>query len=148
MDAIGPLDVLIVDDDRDTADTFAQYLRIFGYEPRVAYTARDAGRLVQDGYEPDVLLLDIGLPEVDGFTLAKELCFALPNRPLVIAVTGYAETASRAKRERFDLHFVKPVEPTHLVDILSTYAEGRRIQRWFGTARPAASGDLEKCGAK
>jgi hypothetical protein len=50
---------------------------------------------------------------------------------LVIAVTGHAETAGRAKREGFDLHFVKPIDPTSLVDILSTYAEGRRIQSWF-----------------
>src|SRR4051812_13687734 len=101
----------------------AQCLRLFGYEPKVANSPPEAGRLIRDGFEPDVLLLDLGLPEMDGFGLAKVLCGALRQRPLVITVTGFAETAGRAKREGFDLHFVKPVDPTYLVDILSTYAE-------------------------
>jgi CheY-like chemotaxis protein len=131
MDATNPLEVLIVDDDHDTADSFASCLRLFGYELRVAYSPGEAGRIIEDGFEPDVLLLDIALPVMDGFELARELCAALRCRPLVIAVTGHADTAVRAKREGFDLHFLKPVDPAHVVDVLTTYAEGRRIQRWF-----------------
>jgi CheY-like chemotaxis protein len=141
MDATEPLDVLIVEDNHDTADSLALCLRLFGYEPRVAYLPEEAGRLIQDGFEPDVLLLDLGLPEIDGFDLARELCVAPRRRPLVVAVTGYAETAGRAKREGFDLYFVKPVDPSSLVDVLSTYSEGRRIQHWFGTTCRATNDD-------
>jgi len=139
MDATKPLDVLIVEDNYDTADSLALCVRLFGCEPRVAYSPTEAGCLVRDRFEPKAILLDIGLPEMDGFALAMEICAALPKWPLVVAVTGHADTAGRAKREGFDLHFVKPVDPSSLVDILSTYAEGRRIQKWFKYRRLGAS---------
>src|SRR4051812_12878602 len=110
-----PLDVLVVDDSHDTADSLALFLRASGYAPRVAYSAGEAEKVVAGGFAPDVVFLDIRLPDADGFALAKGLCVSLPRKPLIVAVTGYSETTGKAQREGFDLHFLKPADPQALV---------------------------------
>jgi DNA-binding response OmpR family regulator len=76
---------------------------------------------VRDGFVPDAVLLDLGLPDMDGFQVARALCAALPRRPLVVAVTGHGNLHERTRRERFDRYFLKPVDPTELLDALAAH---------------------------
>jgi PAS domain S-box-containing protein len=104
--------VLIVDDNGDAAEVVATLLRTHGYEVRVALDGPAALAIV-DHFAPDVALLDIGLPVMDGYELAQRLQarFA-PRRVSLIAITGYGreDDRRRAREAGFDLHLVKPVD--------------------------------------
>jgi CheY-like chemotaxis protein len=88
---------------------------------RVAYTSHDAISLAHD-FLPNVALLDIGLPDIDGYELAKRLRPKGAKIPILVAVTGYgqAEDRLRAQVAGFDYHFVKPVDIDDLLGLLST----------------------------
>jgi CheY-like chemotaxis protein len=101
MTSPNALAVLVVDDNRDGADTLAHLLGACGHEAHAAYSAREAGQTVRDGFVLDAVLLDLGLPDMDGFEVARELCAALPRRPLLVAVTGYGNLRERPRREGF-----------------------------------------------
>ena len=107
------LRVLVVEDNRDSADSLKKLLEICGHRVAVAYTARgglDAARELQ----PDVILCDIGLPDTDGFALAMELRREPASAGArLIAVTAYGTDLDlvRSKKAGFDLHLVKPVNP-------------------------------------
>jgi CheY-like chemotaxis protein len=114
------LRVLVVDDDVDTADSFGLLLRMWGYDAYVCYGPAEALDVVAAA-APHAVLLDIGLPEMDGYELAR----CLREQPggdemLLIAVTGYVSAADRRKAEMagFDYHFAKPVEFAELHDLL------------------------------
>src|SRR4051812_38154587 len=91
--------VLVVDDDRDGADTLVMLLQDFGLDAQAAYSAAGAARVVRDGFRPGVLVLDIGLPDLDGFEVAHDLCAALRYRPRLVALTGHAHLEERSRRE-------------------------------------------------
>jgi CheY-like chemotaxis protein len=110
--------VLVVDDDHDGADTLTLLLQDYGLDARAAYSARDAGQIVLDGFHPEALVMDLGLPEVDGYAVAREVCAALSRRPLLVALTGYHDLTERSRREGFDHHFLKPADPVALVAVL------------------------------
>ena len=112
------LSVLIVDDEPDGADSLALLLQGCGLDARAAYSAVGAGQMVVDGFRPDALVMDLGLPDVDGYAVARDLCAALPRRPLLVAVTGYHHLDERSRREGFDHHFLKPADPALLVAVL------------------------------
>jgi len=137
MAANKQLNVLIVEDNHDAADSLAQCLLLHGYHSKIAYTPREAGEHVQQGFRPDVILMDLGLPEIDGFRLARELCDELPNKPLLVAITGHSQTAQRAIREGFDLHFLKPVDPGQVVDILDAQTVRLRHISCSPNAKPS-----------
>jgi signal transduction histidine kinase/ActR/RegA family two-component response regulator len=103
--------VLVVDDNADAAESLAQLLDLEGHATQVAYTARRA--LEQfDSFQPDVVLLDIGLPEMDGYEVAHRLRQrAESNDVILVALTGYGqrEDRDRAIAAGFDEHLVKPV---------------------------------------
>ncbi len=104
--------VLIVDDNVDSADSLAMVLKFDGHETERVYTAYDAlERTIS--FNPDVVLLDIGLPEIDGYEVALRLR-ALPGfeRLRLVALTGYGQPEDRARTRAagFDAHLVKPVE--------------------------------------
>lgn len=101
--------VLIVDDNRDAAEMLGQILESFGYQVRLAHDGPEALETVND-YKPSVALLDIGLPIMDGYELARALRSSLPNVRLV-AVTGYGQAGDRERaiNAGFDAHLVKPV---------------------------------------
>ncbi|MEO7435692.1 MAG: response regulator [Candidatus Binatia bacterium] len=104
--------VLVVDDNADAADSLVVLLDLDGHEAKAVYGAAAALAEVS-AYEPDVVLLDIGLPEMDGYEVARRLRALTPWRPLrLIALTGYghAEDRARALGAGFDDHIVKPVE--------------------------------------
>jgi PAS domain S-box-containing protein len=102
--------VLIVDDNDDAAETLAEALRQSGHDVRVAHDGPSALALAA-GYLPEVALLDIGLPVMDGYELARRLRAALPSPPFLVAITGYGQASDRqqAMDAGFDAHFVKPV---------------------------------------
>jgi PAS domain S-box-containing protein len=113
--------VLVVDDNADAANTLAMLLNLDGHEVRAVYSARTAFDEVQ-GFEPDVVLLDIGLPEMDGYEVARRIREqpALSGLRLV-ALTGYgqAEDKQRTQAAGFDDHLVKPVEMKALQETLA-----------------------------
>jgi CheY-like chemotaxis protein len=115
--------ILIVDDNRDAADSLAMLCETENHVTRVAYSPAEALEAAQE-FKPDVALLDIGLPGMDGYELAKRLRKKGETTPLLIAITGYgqAEDRMRAQAAGFDLHFVKPVNVESLLKALSARA--------------------------
>ena len=115
------LRVLVVEDNRDAAESLRQLLYLSGYEVAIAYTGQEGLRAAKR-LRPDVVLCDIGLPDSNGFVVAS----ALRDDPdtasaRLIAVTAYGqdEDRRRAREAGFDLHLVKPVDPQTLLDRLA-----------------------------
>jgi signal transduction histidine kinase/CheY-like chemotaxis protein len=115
------LNVLIVDDNADAAHTLSLFLEAVGHKVRVALDGIGALKSVGER-APQVLLLDIGLPDIDGHDLARSLR-ALPQtaRAIFIALTGYGapEDRERSREAGFDYHLTKPVNPTELARVLT-----------------------------
>ena len=106
-----PLRVLIVDDDRQIAESLKEAVQDLGDEVVVGFDGKDAVALAL-ATAPDVVLLDLSLPDVDGVTVAGQLRLGRGLRALkIIAVTGYgdAEARLRTAAAGFDLHLTKPV---------------------------------------
>ena len=123
-DRPAPLSVLLVDDHRDGGDSCAELLRLFGYEVWLARSGSAALGAV-GSFAPDVAILDIGLPDMDGYQLAERLVAALARRPVMVALTGFGHTEQRAREAGFDHHFLKPADPAVLAALLATCAAGR-----------------------
>jgi PAS domain S-box-containing protein len=119
--AVSPLRIMVVDDNADAARMLALLLESMGHQVVIAHGSRRALELAGSD-APEVYLLDIGLPEMDGNELARQLR-ALPHaaRPVLIAVTGYGQEADRRRTlaAGFDYHLVKPVDMQELTEILS-----------------------------
>ena len=113
--------LLLVDDNADAANTLAMLLELQGYAVSVEYRAEDA--LARAAAEaPRICLLDIGLPDMDGYELARRLRLAPETAGAVlIALTGYGQAQDRERSERagFDHHLVKPVEIERLSALLA-----------------------------
>lgn len=119
--ASSSLRILIVDDNRDGAESLAMMLRILGNETRVAYNGEDGVQLAE-AYQPDVILFDIGLPKMNGYEACRVIRQqSWGQRPMVIAVTGWgqAEDRQRSKNAGFDHHLVKPVDARVLLQLLA-----------------------------
>jgi PAS domain S-box-containing protein len=115
--------ILIVDDNQDAADSLALLLQLDGHETQVVYGSKAALELAQS-YHPDVVLLDIGLPEMNGYEVARRLRgLAGLERVRLIALTGYgqAEDQARAQAAGFDDHLMKPVESQALQQALAGF---------------------------
>ena len=115
-----PLRILVVDDNADAADSLALLLSGDGF---AAHSVHDAlGALdTAESFQPDVVLLDIGLPIMDGYEVARRLRSRMPARQLrIVALSGYGQQADRdrAARAGFDDYLVKPVEPATLGQFL------------------------------
>jgi signal transduction histidine kinase/ActR/RegA family two-component response regulator len=118
------LRVMVVDDNTDAAHTLAMFLEAEGHKVYVEYGARSA--LERAGREvPEICLLDIGLPDIDGNELARRLR-AMPEMAgaVLIAVTGYGQDQDRERSiaAGFDHHFLKPVDTTKLASLLAEVA--------------------------
>ena len=128
MSVAGPslqsLDVLIIEDNHDGADSLALLLRHYGHTVRVAYTGPAGVRAALDD-PPDAILCDINLPGQSGLSIARRLADGLPAKPLLVAITATRadELADRARDCGFDHFFVKPVDPVELSELLADYAE-------------------------
>ena len=124
--SIAPRRVLVVDDNEDAAEMLAALLRMEGHSVRAVYSGREALESVET-FTPHVVLLDIGLPEMNGYELASRLR-SLPHLGQVelVALTGYgqAEDRQRTQAAGFDFHLVKPVDPDDLRRTLATVTVG------------------------
>ena len=111
--------VLVVDDNRDSADTLAELVRIWGHDVR---TANDGPAALECArrFRPQVVLLDVGLPGMDGYELARRLRAEGLAGDVLVSVTGYGqdEDRRRAAEAGFDLHLTKPVDPAQLRALL------------------------------
>jgi PAS domain S-box-containing protein len=116
--------VLIVDDNQDAASTLATLLQMQGHEVRVAFSGRAALDIAK-GYAPHVVFLDIGMPDMDGYEVARRLRQESGLENIVVAaLTGWAQQADRRRTSAagFDHHFVKPPDPQILLKLLSEVA--------------------------
>jgi two-component system CheB/CheR fusion protein len=120
------LRVLVVEDDAELASHLALLLGRRGHQVRIASDGTTALEATQAS-PPDVVLLDIGLPDLDGYQVAKrvrdEIAPAMPKAPLLIAVTGRDGEADRRRSQEagIDLHLVKPVDPDRLLRLLERF---------------------------
>ena len=115
-DSAGALEILIVDDNEDSARMLGDVLALKGHQVALAFDAPSALRMTASRL-PDVALLDIGLPGMDGYELGRLLRERAGRAPLrIIAITGYGQDADRerALESGFDLHFAKPVDLARL----------------------------------
>ncbi len=113
--------LLLVDDNADAARVLADLLREYGFDVAVAHDA-PAALLLADEFRPAIALLDIGLPVMDGYELARHLRARLPTPPRLVAVTGYGDQAdaARSRDAGFDVHLGKPVDFDKLVSVLGS----------------------------
>ncbi|RZI54639.1 MAG: response regulator [Pseudomonas sp.] len=116
------LKVLVVDDNRDAADTLVTFLTMEGHDVRVAYGGQEAIQAFE-AMAPQVVLLDIGMPEIDGYEVARHIRHSPEGRSLkLVAMTGWGQLEDKAKAHAagFDQHMTKPVEPNELTILLKT----------------------------
>jgi two-component system CheB/CheR fusion protein len=113
--------ILVVDDNRDSAESLALMLELGSHEVRVVLDGGSAEAAARE-FRPEVVLLDIGLPDLDGYDVARRLR-ALPGgrEMLIVAVTGYGreEDAASSRAAGIDLHVTKPIEPAALSAIIA-----------------------------
>jgi PAS domain S-box-containing protein len=120
------LKILVVDDNRDAADTCAMLLEASGHHVQTAYTGRQALELART-FRPHTLLLDIGLPDIDGYKLAGQVRATPWGRSaILVAVTGWGQEQDRlrAVAAGFDQHLVKPISAETLESLLQSFAHG------------------------
>jgi CheY-like chemotaxis protein len=113
--------VLLVDDNRDAAESLAEALDDLGYATQVVHDSASALVAASD-FRPDIALLDIGLPVMDGYELAGRLRTQLaPAVPRIIAITGYGSETDRVRSQAagFAAHLVKPIDLDHLHSVLT-----------------------------
>ena len=120
------LRVLVVDDNRDTAESLVRLLSLCGYQVMAAYTCSE-GLATAARLEPHVVLCDIGLPDANGYVVASVLRQSGGTaHARLIAVTGHAEPKDRreALAAGFDAHLAKPVDPRRLLAEVASYVYG------------------------
>jgi CheY-like chemotaxis protein len=120
------LRILIADDERDQVATLAAILNDEGHEVREVYRGTEVLRMIAD-FDPDVALIDIGMPGMTGYDVARELRQAYGRgKPLLIAVTGWKQSSDKilARLAGFDHHLAKPFESLELLSLLAPLTSG------------------------
>ena len=123
--------ILIVEDNADSRDTLREVLELSGFRVAIADTGRAALELLER-VEPDVAILDVGLPELDGFEVARRIrAHQRFGDMCLIALTGYGQPSDRSigREAGFDAHLVKPVRPERLLEVLTEMRGGHRVKR-------------------
>jgi CheY-like chemotaxis protein len=118
----------VVDDNRDAADSLSTLLRLLGAEVRVAYNGADAFVALAN-YQPHVVLLDIGMPGMDGHEVARRIRKLPQARELIlVALTGWGQEEDRQRSQAagFDFHLVKPADLNTLRELFA--ATDRRVE--------------------
>lgn len=113
--------ILVVDDNRDAAESLQMLLQMIGHEVETAYDGEQALELFAATL-PDIVFLDIGLPRMNGYEVAERMrAQSTARRPMLIALTGWGqeEDEQRALSAGFDQHLVKPVEYEQLTELLA-----------------------------
>ena len=119
------LKILVVDDNRDAAESCAMLLELSGHRVQTAYGGRQALEIAAT-FRPDALLLDIGLPDLSGYELAQQIRTASwGHGAVLVAVTGWGqdEDRRRAFEAGFDHHLTKPIEAEKLESLLCSLTE-------------------------
>ncbi|HEU4688364.1 MAG TPA: ATP-binding protein, partial [Vicinamibacterales bacterium] len=128
--ALAPLRILVVDDNRDAADMLATLLRLDGHDTQAVHDGRDAVDATLKS-RPDLVLLDIGLPRLSGYDVARIIREQGTHAdcPFLVAVTGWGQTEDRRRTQEagFDAHLVKPVSEVALRALVANV--GSRIQQ-------------------
>ena len=121
-----PRRILVVDDNADAAQTLALLLELDGHRTRCAHDGWQALEQA-DAFDPDVVVLDIGLPGLDGNEVARRLRARSGGVPLLVALSGRGEEDDRARSAAagFDDHFVKPLVTDDLLRRLETLLAAR-----------------------
>ena len=131
--------VLVVDDNEDSAETLGTILELSGHEVAIAYDGEKALSLAQER-RPEVVFLDIGLPKIDGYEVARRLRLDPQNEGmLLVAVTGYGKEEDRHRGQEAGFHhyLVKPVDPGALQALLANIPGLAKIPDIAGRAEPA-----------
>jgi CheY-like chemotaxis protein len=113
--------ILVVDDNRDSAESLRMMLELFGADVRVAYNGSDAIARFADGH-PAAMLLDIGMPGIDGYEVARRIRARLDGAAvLIVALTGWGQEDDRRRSREagFDHHLVKPADLETLARVLT-----------------------------
>ena len=113
--------MLVADDNRDSAESLGMLLRLMGNDVRIVYDGVEAVSEAE-AFRPDVILLDIGMPKLDGYEAARRI----REQPwsedaLLVALTGWGneEDKRKASEAGFDRHFTKPIDPEELRRLLT-----------------------------
>jgi CheY-like chemotaxis protein len=121
----GGLRVMVVDDCPDTTRSLALLVRMWGHDARVAHDGPSALELAA-GWRPDVVFLDMGLPGMDGYEVARRLRGGEDyRRVLLVALSGYAAEADcrRARAAGCDCHLAKPADPAEIQRLLAAWQQ-------------------------
>ncbi len=115
--------ILVVDDSMDATEMLSLILEHKGYESERAHSGTDALTFYET-FRPDVVLLDIGLPDLDGYTVATRMREINPG-PMLVAVTGFGDdqTVAAVKRCGFSHHLLKPINWDALDEVLARVAQ-------------------------
>jgi CheY-like chemotaxis protein len=135
-EATAGLSVLVIEDDANVARSYEILLGLFGHRVTVAADGETAVRVAAE-VAPDVALIDIGLPRLDGYRVAAQIrAQSESRRPLLVAVTGYGrdEDRMRSREAGIDLHLTKPVDPEVLRRLLRRFE--RVIAHTVASCRP------------
>ncbi len=122
--------VLIADDLADSADSMAMALRMAGHEVATAYDGAEAVEIAER-FRPEVVVLDIGMPKLDGYEACRRILSQCAGGPAVmIALTGWGdpEERERTRQAGFDHHLTKPVDPKVLRDLISVERDSRSLK--------------------
>nr|HEX4313430.1 ATP-binding protein [Kofleriaceae bacterium] len=127
-DAPRARNVLVVDDNADAAELLADVLGVHGYEVTISHDGEGALDAVA-ARTPDIVLLDIGLPDIDGYEVARRIrALGLGKSPHVVALSGYGQSSDRERSAAsgFDAHLVKPVDIRQLLGMLALARQADR----------------------
>lgn len=120
------LRVLVADDDRDTVASLEALLHDAGYQTCAVYHGRDVRAAIAQ-FAPHVVLLDIGMPGMSGYDVARELRQHYGSaKPVLVAVTAWTKSADKlmARSAGFDHHVGKPYDPNELLELIAKAAGG------------------------
>jgi CheY-like chemotaxis protein len=119
--------ILLIEDDADARDALVALLELDGYRVSATGDGTQGVDLAKTS-NPDVAVIDIGLPGLDGYEVARRIRAILGPSAVLVALTGYSmpEDRQRATDAGFDDHVVKPVDPADLSRLLAKLAQGRR----------------------
>jgi PAS domain S-box-containing protein len=120
--------VLIIDDNQDAADSLARLMELQRHSVRTAYDG-PSGLEIMAEFQPDVVMLDIGLPGMSGYEVAREARQVLGSKAFLLALTGYGsgEVRQRCQDSGFDAHLVKPAELDALDELVANYDPDRAV---------------------
>lgn len=112
--------LLVVDDNRDSAESLALLLEMYGHEVQMAFEGLAALEMART-FRPEVVLLDIGLPGMDGYEVARRLRAGQESHLVLVALTGYGQDDDRrlSREAGFDHHLVKPVDLQELARVIA-----------------------------